>query len=199
MCVFYLCRHGLTDDDLPNHNVVSGWLEVPLNAQGRINARRAGRVLKDKGVTSITSSDTKRALQTAKIIAEELGLPIVESEKLRSWNMGAMQGMDHKVAEPFLTYFQKHPDVRPPEGERFRQFYNRFKGVWEATVSYVRKFPNAHPLLVTHSQDLDIVEWFLDDIEPGQSLEFGDGISPGGVLQASIDDNGEISLRKLRT
>lgn len=199
MCEFYLVRHGLTNDDLPSHNVVSGWLEVPLNSQGRVNARKAARVLKSRGVTSITSSDTRRALQTAEIISGELKLPVIESEKLRSWNMGALQGVDHKVAEPFLTFFQENPEIAPPKGEKFWQFYRRFKGVWDATVAYVKKFPNARPLLVTHSQDLDIVEWFLNDIEPGNALEFGGGIPPGGILQATISDAGEITIRKVRS
>jgi broad specificity phosphatase PhoE len=195
---FYLLRHGLTNDDLPDRNVVSGWLEVPLNSQGRSNAHKAAGLLKPRGITSITSSDTKRALQTAKIVGGCLDLPIIESDRLRSWNMGSMQGMDAEVAKPFLTYFQENPDLRPPKGEKFRQFYNRFKGVWLATISYVKRFPNAHPLLVTHSQDLDIVDWFLDDIEPGGALEFGEGIKPGGILEARIDDEGQISVRKVR-
>jgi len=196
---FFLVRHGLTDDDLPGHDVVSGWLEVPLNSQGRINARRAARLLRTKDITSITSSDTKRALQTAHIISEELGLPVIESDKLRSWNMGEMQGMEASVAKPFLTYFQENPSCTPPKGEKFQTFYNRFKGVWVATVAHVKKFPNAHPLLITHSQDLDIVNWFLRDIEPGKALEFGEGIKPGGVLEARVADSGEITVRKLRT
>jgi len=179
--------------------VVSGWLEVPLNAQGRINARKAAQLLRSKDITSITSSDTKRAIQTARIISTELHLPVIESDRLRSWNMGEMQGLEAKVAKPFLTYFQENPTCTPPKGEKFQAFYNRFKAVWAATVAYVRKFPNARPLLVTHSQNLDIVEWFLEDIEPGNALEFGGGIKPGGILEARISDSGEITIRKLRT
>ena len=112
--------------------------------------------------------------------------------------MGALQGLDADVARPFLTFFQENPDVRPPEGEKFRQFYNRFRGVWQSTLAYVRKFPNARPLLVTHSQDLDIIEWFLEDLELGRALEFGGGIKPGGILEARIANDGEVSIRKLR-
>jgi broad specificity phosphatase PhoE len=186
----------MTRDDLPGQELVTGWLEVPLNAEGRLNAARAGRFLKSKGITSITSSDTKRALQTANIISDALGLPVIESEKLRSWNMGALQGMPAETAKPFLEFFQKNPDVRPPQGEAFQTFYNRFKGVWSATVSYVRKFPNAVPLLVTHSQDLDILQWFIKGIEPGKALEFGEGIAPGGMLEMRVED--KITVRKLR-
>jgi broad specificity phosphatase PhoE len=196
MCVFFV-RHGMTNEDLPGHEMVTGWKEIPLNAEGRLNAARAGRFLKSKGITSITASDTKRALQTSHIIADALGLPVIESDRLRSWNMGALQGMPSETAKPFLEFFEKNPDIRVPQGEAFQTFYNRFKGVWLATVSYVRKFPNAVPLLVTHSQDLDIIPWFIKGIEPGKLLQFGEGIKPGGVLEMRVD-GGDISVRKLR-
>lgn len=182
---------------MPDNDLVSGWGDVPLNAEGRVNAAVAARRLKELGITSITSSDTKRALQTATIISKYLGIPVVQSERLRSWNMGALQGMEHEVADPFLEFFEKNPDVKVPGGERFRTFYNRFKGVFDYFVGYVRKFPNAVPLVATHSQDLDLIQWFLKKIEPGQELEFGNGIQPGGILEVRVDGE-KITTRKLR-
>lgn len=196
MCIYFL-RHGQTNEDLPDNDLVSGWNSVPINAQGRINAKHAAYILKSKGITSITSSDTTRALQTAKIVGKELGLPIVESERLRSWNMGALQGLDHKVADGFLAFFEKNPDIKVPEGERFRTFYNRFKTVFDYFVGYIKKFPNAVPLVVTHSQDLDLIQWFLKGVEPGRELEFGNGIKPGGILEVRVE-NSEIKMRKLK-
>lgn len=162
-----------------------------------MNAARAARRLKSLGITSITSSDTVRALQTAKIVSKELGIPIVETERLRSWNMGNLQGMDHKCADPFLEFFEKNPDVRVPGGEAFRTFYNRFKGTFYHFVAYVKKFPNAAPLVVTHSQDLDLIQWFIRGIEPGRELEFGNGIQPGGILEVRVDGS-DITVRKLK-
>lgn len=196
MCIYFV-RHGMTVEDLPGNEKVTGWREVPLNAEGRLNAARAARFLKSKGITSITSSDTLRAHQTAKIIGQQLSLPVVESDRLRSWNMGSLQGMDAEVAKGFLTFFEKNPSVRVPEGEPFQQFYNRFHGAFNTIVAYARKFPNAVPLVVTHSQGLDIIPWFLKGIEPGKTLEFGEGIKPGGVLELSILQD-KLTLRKLR-
>lgn len=187
----------MTPEDQPGNEKVTGWRDVPLDAEGRMNASRAARYLKAKGITSITSSDTHRALQTAKIIGRQLGLPVVESERLRSWNMGSLQGMDADGAKPFLTFFEKQPTVRVPEGESFQSFYNRFKGAYSTMLAYARKFPNAVPLIVTHSQGLDIIPWFIKGIEPGKTLEFGEGIKPGGILELSITGD-KVSLRKLR-
>ena len=177
--------------------MVSGWNDVPLNAEGRLNAARAARRLKELGITSITSSDTIRAHQTANIISRHLGIPVVTSDKLRSWNMGALQGLHHEVANPFLAFFEKHPDVRVPQGEAFRTFYNRFKNIFDYFVGYSRRFPTAKPLVATHSQDLDLIQWFIKGLEPGRELEFGQGIKPGGILEVQTDD-AKIVVRKLR-
>jgi broad specificity phosphatase PhoE len=196
VCIYFV-RHGLTNEDLPNNDRVTGWGEIDINAQGRQNAARAARILKGKGITSITSSDSRRALHTAQIIGRELGLPVVESDKLRSWNMGAIQGMLHDAADPFLEFYEKNPDIAVPKGEKFRTFYNRFKGAFDSLISYVRKFPNAVPLVATHSQDLDLIQWFVKGIEPGRELEFGNGIKPGGIMEVRVDGD-KITFRKVR-
>lgn len=198
MCIYFV-RHGLTNEDLPDNDLVSGWKEIPINAEGRVNARHAAHILRGKGITSITSSDTKRAAMTAKIISNELGIPVVETERLRSWNMGSLQGMEHDVADPFLTFFEKNPDVKVPDGEKFRTFFNRFKWVFDNFVRYIEKFPNAVPLVVTHSQNLDLIPWIIDGVEPGKKLEFGKGIKPGGILEVGMQKDGKVYVRKLRT
>lgn len=194
---FYLLRHGLTKDDMPNNDRVTGWLEVGLNTPGRKNAHDAARRLKSEPITSITSSDLRRTMETAKIVGDHLDLPIIESPKLRSWKMGAMEGLLHTVANPFMAFFQKNPDLQPPKAEKFRVFYSRWKSAWDTTVSYVKKFSDAHPLLCTHSQDLDLVDWFIKGIKPGNAIEFGLGIPPGGLIKVIVDGN-EITTRKLR-
>lgn len=197
MPTFFLLRHGLTNDDLPGREKVTGWLDVPLNSQGRLNALKSGRFLERKGITHIVASDLTRAAQTADIIAKVTGLAVVPSDKLVSWNMGAMAGMDVEAAKPFLTFFQKKFTCRPPEGEAFLTFYNRFKGAFYAMVAYVRRFPNSRPLMVTHSQAMDVARWFVKDIQPGKALEFGGDVPPGGVMEITVTDEG-ISLRQLR-
>src|SRR5712672_2641235 len=146
--------------------MVSGWSDVPLNKEGRLNASVAARRLKQLGITSITASDTIRAAQTAEIVSKYVGIPVVSTERLRSWHMGALEGMHHDAADPFLAFFEENPDVRVPDGERFRTFYNRFKGAFDSFVGYVKKFPQASPLVVTHSQNLDLIPWLIKGIEP---------------------------------
>jgi broad specificity phosphatase PhoE len=187
----------MTNDDTPTNDRVSGWKPVPLNAEGRENARKLGRFLKSKGINKIISSDTKRALQTAEIVGEILGVKVIKTPGLRSWHMGSLEGMFHKVANPFLSFFQENPDIAPPQGEKFWAFYRRFRACINSIFKFAKAFPDARILVLTHSQDLDILKWIKDGIEPGEKLQFGDGIEPGGCLAVNAESINDFTVRKV--
>jgi len=198
MCIIYFMRHGMTNEDTDSNNRVSGWNGVSLNRDGRICAARTAHHLKSLGCTNLTSSDTLRATQTAKIISDITRIPYVESDKLRSWNMGALQGMLADSAKPFLNFFEENPDITVPKGEKFRTFFNRFHGAFDALVSYSRKFPNAMPAIITHSQNIQLIEWFIEGDEPGErTLEHIKSIKPGHLLEVRTDNN-EIRTRRIK-
>jgi broad specificity phosphatase PhoE len=195
--VILLARHGQTADDIPGKEKVSGWKEVPLNAEGRAEAARLGRFLKSKGITKILASDTKRTTQTAEIVSKIIGVPVTFTPHLRSWNMGSVEGMYAEAAKPFLKFFEKNPDLKIPNGEPFRKFYTRLKTAIKAIIAFAKKFPESRILVLTHSQDLDIVDWIRDGIEPGKAFEFGAGIPAGGCEELRISDEGKITTKKI--
>src|SRR5262249_51812475 len=134
---------------------------------------------------------------TAQIASDYLHIPVVESDKLRSWNMGALQGMLHASARPFLNFFEEHPDVRVPQGEKFEAFYSRFKGAFNSLVSYMRKWPDARPAVFTHSQNLALIEWFLSGKEPPGILKVSESMKPGSVFELRLQGD-RLNFRKLR-
>ncbi len=67
-----LVRHGQTDWNVAD--LLQGSSDVPLNAVGRAQAAEAARRLEDQVWTSIVTSPSVRAAETARIIAEHLGL-----------------------------------------------------------------------------------------------------------------------------
>src|SRR5437870_10514900 len=71
----YLIRHA----DVENpHRVLYGHLPgFPLSARGRAQAAELGRRLRDAGIKRILHSPLDRAAETARIIAAELGEPVV--------------------------------------------------------------------------------------------------------------------------
>jgi uncharacterized phosphatase len=70
----YFIRHGLSEMNIEGR--WSGTSETPLSAEGRKQARSAGRQAKGLAIDYIVCSPLSRALETAKIIAGEIGYPV---------------------------------------------------------------------------------------------------------------------------
>lgn len=101
-----LARHGETD-----WNAVGRWqghADPPLNASGRAQALELAERLSGAGIEVIVSSDLCRATETAAIVAERLGLPIVEDAGLREIDVGSWSGLTRaEVAERFPDGFAR--------------------------------------------------------------------------------------------
>lgn len=91
-------RHGANPD-----NRYGGWSGYGLTEIGRQAVHRAKHKLLDKGITSIYSSDLKRAKETAEIVADTLSLDITYFPQFREVNNGLLAGMEKSVA------FEKYP------------------------------------------------------------------------------------------
>ncbi len=67
----YFIRHGLSALNVAGH--FAGHTDTPLTAEGRRQAKLAGKIAKDFDIDCIASSPLSRALETAKIVADEIG------------------------------------------------------------------------------------------------------------------------------
>lgn len=99
--LIYLVRHGETDWNRAHR--IQGSTDIPLNETGRSQAARAGRLLARRSWDGIFASPLSRAMETATIIASELGLgapgPI---PALVERNYGLAEGMtDREVSHNF--------------------------------------------------------------------------------------------------
>jgi len=77
-----LARHGETD-----WNRVGRWqghADPPLNDAGRTQAAELAERLAGDGIAAIYSSDLMRASQTARVVADRLGLAVVEDAGLHA-------------------------------------------------------------------------------------------------------------------
>ncbi len=70
-----------------------GWAAVPLNTHGRNQARYLARFIRNVGMSALYSSDLKRAVETAEILAEKLGFKPIFDARLRERNIGDWQGL----------------------------------------------------------------------------------------------------------
>lgn len=86
-----LIRHGVTDwNELKK---IQGKSDIPLNEEGRRQARLLAERLRSERWEAVVTSDLVRAKETAEIVARTLGIPIVsEDARLRERSFGAAEG-----------------------------------------------------------------------------------------------------------
>jgi len=102
----------------------TGWTDVGLSPRGMAEARQAGRMLKNRGLTFdlCFTSYLSRATETLRIVLDTMGLSHVEVQ--RDWRLnerhyGALQGLDwwqatRKYGAKQLLTWQREFDVPPP-------------------------------------------------------------------------------------
>ncbi len=88
--VLFLVRHGETVDNA--RQIMQGQTQGCLNEKGREQARVVSERLAAESIDAIVASDLQRAIQTAEIIAEPHGLPVVTTPLLRERDWGGFTG-----------------------------------------------------------------------------------------------------------
>jgi broad specificity phosphatase PhoE len=91
MTTLFLFRHGETDWNAEQR--FQGHIDVPLNSTGRAQARNLIPFLRENSIEAILSSDLRRAVETAEIIAAELQVPVIQDPGLREAHLGLAQGL----------------------------------------------------------------------------------------------------------
>ena len=121
MIKLVLVRHG--ESIWNKENKFTGWTDVELSENGKIEAHNAGKLLKEKGYTFNVAytSLLKRAIDTLNIILDEMNLNIEvkKSFKLNERHYGALQGLNkdetRKIyGEEQVKLWRRSVDVRPP-------------------------------------------------------------------------------------
>lgn len=128
-----------------------GQADPPLSELGRVQARRVAARLRAEPITALYASDLRRALETAQIIGEVLGLEPQPEPRLRELDLGAWAGLtSEEIAVHFPEQFrawQEHKAVRPGGGELFDEMQQR---AVEAVQEIVAAHPGETVCLVTH-------------------------------------------------
>jgi broad specificity phosphatase PhoE len=130
--IVHLLRHGEVDNPA---GVVYGRLPgYHLSADGRLMAAAAADYFAERPVVALFSSPLERAQETARPVAERLGLPVVTDDRLiESWNHfeGLKFGVgDGSLRRPSHWGYLTNP-FRPSWGEPYRDVAARMAGVME--------------------------------------------------------------------
>jgi probable phosphoglycerate mutase len=134
--VIYLARHGETDDNA--RRVVQGWIDTPLNDRGREQARELAAAVKDLGLAAIWTSQLARALETAQIVGESLGIEprvddrLAESQR-GSWEGRTLDEIEESEPEAYAAWKTGGPGFRfPGGGESLAEHQSRVLAAVEA-------------------------------------------------------------------
>lgn len=90
MIRFILVRHGETASNKEGR--FRGRLDVPLNENGIKQAEALADALKKIPMNAIYSSPLSRALDTAKIIGQGRGVPLIVDERITNISLGTWEG-----------------------------------------------------------------------------------------------------------
>jgi broad specificity phosphatase PhoE len=133
-----LVRHGETDWNAAGR--LQGHTDRPLNDFGRRQAKELAERLAGEGADAIYASDLQRAKETAEIVGQRLGLPVVLDPDLREKNWGNWEGLtgDERVHVEF-------------EGESTESHRDRVMG---AVRRIVERHPGGRVIVVTHGGSL---------------------------------------------
>ncbi len=131
MIKLVLLRHG--ESTWNKENRFTGWTDVDLSRRGIEEARKAGRVLKEKGYTFDVAftSVLKRAIRTLWLVLDEMDLmwiPVYRSWRLNERHYGALQGLNKaetaaKYSEEQVLIWRRSYDIRPPSLEKTDERY----------------------------------------------------------------------------
>ena len=106
--MIYFVRHGETDYNKEGRP--QGWLDIPLNKTGEMQAEQARKNLSGVKIDRIYCSPLKRALKTAEIINEKYNLKIQTDDRIKEIFGGSMQGKTKKeIPENELKAYYKTP------------------------------------------------------------------------------------------
>lgn len=140
--VLVLVRHG--ESEWNRLNLFTGWRDPDLTEKGLIEARVAGRMIRDVGLKFdiAFTSELKRAQHTLDIILAELNqthVPITRDVALNERDYGELSGLNKDEArerwgEKQVMIWRRSFDIAPPGGESLKDTLARVKPYYDSTI-----------------------------------------------------------------
>lgn len=144
---FLFLRHGQTEWNLEGR--FQGLADTPLNATGLAQAANAAEILARHRIDRIVSSPLIRALKTAAVVSERVGVPIDVDTQLAERGFGRLEGL---VVKDVKREIGVAPDVPmaahlPPDAEQWPDTVARTQS---AIGTWLARHPSEQILFVAH-------------------------------------------------
>ena len=134
--LIYLLRHGETDWNTEHR--LQGREDIPLNENGIRMTHQAKKMLDGVHIDYLLSSPLSRAVTTAEIISQYIGVPVTIEDDLTERDFGSLSGVSH-IGKNIFKLTDEHPEV-----EKVEHVGDRMMGV-------IKKYPaDSSILLISH-------------------------------------------------
>jgi broad specificity phosphatase PhoE len=149
----HLVRHGVTIWNRERR--YQGHIDVPLSAEGQVQAELTAEYLAEFPITHCFTSDLTRAFETARPIAHGLGFAPEPASDLREASKGALEGKYRDPETGVLgdeSHFHDDNDLesRPPGGESMMDLWGRSRRFLNLLFERESTMPAGDILLVSH-------------------------------------------------
>ena len=161
-------RHGQAENNV-NRILVGRHIESHLTEQGRQQVADAAKQLKTISIDKVYVSPVTRAIETAKIICDVLGMTYEIDERLYEIELGKLVGMNYeevitKYGNLFLRFYTEDDPILEGFGvETFASVKARVKKFLEEVVL---KFEDKNILTVTHLDPIKAALATVLDLKP---------------------------------
>ncbi len=118
-----LARHGETVWN--RDRLIMGRSDSALTPEGVDLAGRVARIIEKEGVQAVYSSSLGRAVSSATIYAEKLGIPITTKDELMELSCGEWEGCRLQNVKPGHRSIRETWQERPPGGESYQDAESR--------------------------------------------------------------------------
>lgn len=183
MAYLILVRHG--ESVWNAKGLWTGLVDVDLSATGRIEAKKAGKLIKGINIQVAFTSKLKRAYQTLEEILKVLGIehiPIFESSALNERDYGDFTGknkwdLEKEYGKEQFLKWRRGWDEKIPNGETLKDVYKRVVPYYQEHI-LPKLIANKNVLVTAHGNSLRALVKFLDDISikdlPKLEIEYGE-------------------------
>ena len=161
-----LVRHGQSEWNLEKR--FTGWVDVDLTGQGKLEACKAGEYIKEikVDINYFYSSFQLRAINTLKLIQDTLN---DKREPLRAWQLnerhyGALTGlnkdeMKEKLGEDKIHTFRRSWDIKPDPLSRNNPYHPLNIDVYKSIPK--KNIPDTESLKDTYER---VMKFYVDEI-----------------------------------
>lgn len=196
-----LVRHG--ESVWNAKGLWTGWTDVELSDKGHIDAKNAGKLIKDIHLDLAFTSSLLRAIQTLNEIKnakDQNKIPTISHKALNERDYGSMTGknkweIQKEFGDAQFLKWRRGWDEPIPHGESLKDVYERVLPYYKETILPKLK-SGKNVIIAAHGNSLRALVKYLDKISDDDISKLE--ISVGQVLVYQLDEDGNVVSKEIR-